>query len=295
MDEPYVAPYGGLLTKSLEDQNERESLLQQQAVQISVNGAQETIRPEAIFIRGVDSLSTEDITAFVNYYLNYTVLTSDDGALVYTVLPLQREFRVQWVNDSSVNVVFDTAEDAVAALALISITAQNPNAPQSEAAFALQDNIQERETKPFAPVIHFKKVHDLKSRIGVPAGDAGDAGDTVADAVADAAMDEDDSSVVLHARQSFQSDRKVKNASTYLRYYLLHGEPERRARPRGSRGRDDRNTRRKPRQRLRPGREEEEDLFASRLGQRDAPSPHRDRLRLPVRIEEDLFASKMKR
>lgn len=289
MDEPYVAPYGGLLTKSLEDQNERESLLQQQAVQISVNGAEETIRPEAIFIRGVDNLSTEDITAFVNYYLNYTVLTSDNGALEYTALPLQREFRVQWVNDSSVNVVFDTAEDAVAALALMSITAQNPNAPQTEAAFALQDNVQERETKPFAPVINFKKVHDLKSRIGVPA--AADA----ADSAADAAMDEDDSSVVLHARQSFQSDRKVKNASTYLRYYLLHGEPERRARPRGSRGRDDRNTRRKPRQRPRSGREEEEDLFASRLGQRDAPSPRRDRLRLPVRIEEDLFASKMKR
>ena len=40
-------------------------------------------------------------------------------------------------------------------------------------------------------------------------------------------MEEDESSIELIIRQSFQSDRKVKNAREYSRYYLIHGEPER--------------------------------------------------------------------
>lgn len=279
------APYGGIMVQSLTETNERKELLQSQAVEVSVNNSQQTIRPEAIFIKGVDSLSTKEIESFINYYLNFQVSTetTETGDLkrVFEQLPLEEQlhFRVQWINDSSVNVSFKSHDEAKKALDAISITSLNPAIPEelgvsdyfSETYLSLI--VQERETKPYNPTLEFQKQSDLASRLGIaPASNTLESSN----------MDEDESAVVLYTRISFQSDRKVKNASVYSRYYLLHGEPERKPykkRPqhrqrrnrdydddlfRGKRGRDNNN--------------EEEDLFAHKM---------RERERSPLRMEQD--------
>jgi hypothetical protein len=83
---------------------------------------------------------------------------------------------------------------------------------------------------------------------------------------------------VLYIRQSFQSDKKVKNAKEYSRYYLLHGEPERRRFYK--RERRDRSDRRSSR------RKSEEDLFADKLKQAKKNDYGDD--------DEDLFADRMR-
>lgn len=315
MAEPFVAPYGGLLTRTVDEQNAKEAKLKEQSVTITVNGLDEIIRPEAICLRGVDSLSTDDIKLFVDYYINYDVVVEQQledptqpNRITYEAHPIdqQLKYRVQWINDSTVNVAFENHEDAIKALAGISITPGNPNIEKSpeELAelFSLANNVQERETKPYSPTIAFKKQQDLSSRLG----EVGNNQESNPD-MDSGKMDEDDSAVVIYARQSFQSDRKVKNASTYSRYYLLHGEPERAPRrhhrqPRQRRQRGERNSRE---QREEAPQEPEEDLFAHKL--RDQPQEEdlfahrtRDRSRSPTRRrndeeEEDLFAYKMRR
>lgn len=292
MDEP--APYGGLMTKTLDDEKEREARLIEQAIEVTVNNQTEVLRPEALHLRGVDSLSTEDIKAFIDYYTNYVVeekeeIVEGEGEVikkfVYEQLPLDEQitFKVQWINDSSVNIAFQSHEDSYKALKMISITSSNPNSAAPEPKFNDQayiaDIVQERETKPFNPVIEFRKQQNLLNRLG---GDIETNNATEKGANDESAgMDEDESSVVLFVRQSFQSDRKVKNASAYSRYYLLHGEPERKPyRKHKYRQRESINSR---------GRERDsEDLFADKLKKRKNGKyeNHEE--------EEDLFADKLR-
>lgn len=276
MAEP--APYGGLLTKTLDDEKEQENKLKQQAITINVNGSPETIRPEAIHIRGVDNLSTDDIKAYVDYYINYNVTESmDDEAPVYEQLPYdeQSHFRVQWINDESVNLAFKTHAEAAAALAKLSVFAgpqldgQEPPSELTEEYVA--QLVQEREGKPYSAIENFKKQISLASRLGDKNGEAS------------TNDDEGPRTVEFFLRLSFQSDRKVKNASAYSRYYLFHGEPDRSAplyrnRERRGRGRGGN----KDRSRGGRQKEEEPDLFAERLD-------HRSRAE-----EDDLFADRLR-
>lgn len=284
MEEP--APYGGLLVQSNEAEKLQQQKLQEQAIEISVNGATEILRPEALFIKGVDSLSTQNIEAYVKYYLNYTTVTKEDGETTLESKPFEEQikFRVQWVNDTSVTIVFTTHEDAIKALESISITASNPaiapvpdkidEQPEVQASLL----IQERELKPYNPVIEFQKRLDLAHRLGMPQQE--ETGD----------MDEDESALVLYGRLAFQSDRKVKNASVYSRYYLLHGEPERKPRrgprkpkvhkPRRHYDRDYDDDLFADKLRARDSRAQEEDLFSSKSRER---SPERNRSRSPMR------------
>ncbi|CUM46409.1 uncharacterized protein AC631_04530 [Debaryomyces fabryi] len=287
MSEPQVAPYGGLLTKTLDDEKARESKLQEQSIEVQVNNQTEVLRPEALHIRGVDSLSTEDIKAFIDYYVNYTVSEEQEQTegqdepttkIVYEPFPIDEQitFRIQWINDTSVNVSFKTMEDAHNALKSISISS-NPNIEvELNEEQKIQDAIQERETKPYAPIIAFRKQQNLSNRLGVAAD-----GDKEQNPVEqDNTMDEDDTSIVLYVRQSFQSDRKVKNASAYSRYYLLHGEPERKPRRHNKyRLRESHHNHRRERK---PEQDEEEDLFAHKLRQSRPANRGRD-------DEEDLF------
>lgn len=305
MEEPMEpAPYGGLMVKTIEDQNEQERKLQELAVEITVNGQQEVLRPEAIHIRGVDSLSTQNIEAYINYYVNYEFQqeTGDDGEVKVTheakPFESQLKFRVQWINDTSVNIAFTTHEDAVEALTKISITSANPAIiPAEEPSIpAVTELIQERETKPYTPVIEFQKKLDLSHRLGISTEKKDDESN---------GMDEDESALVVHARMSFQSDRKVKNAAVYSRYYLLHGEPERKPRYKNHRqrrpnrrensGGDDlfANKLRGSRRDRYKEEDEEEDLFAHKMKARQRSrspnrdrNPVRDRSRSPVRMEE---------
>lgn len=276
MDEP--APYGGLLTKTLDDEKEQENTLKQQAITVSVNGAPETIRPEALHIRGVDNLSTDDIKAYVDYYINYNVAESmDDEEPVYEQLPYEQlsPFRVQWINDSSVNIVFKTHSAAAAALSRLSVSAgplvDAHDVPTDLTEEYVSQLVQERECKPYAAIENFKKKISLASRLGEKTEQ-------------DAAEAEEERTVELFVRLAFQTDRKVKNAAAYSRYYLFHGEPDRsaplyRQRERRGRGRGRGGARGRSGGR---NKEDEPDLFADRLD-------HRSRA-----DEEDLFAERMR-
>lgn len=276
-----VAPYGGFLVKTLDDEKARDEELKQQQVEVQVNGTTETLRPEALVIRGVDNLSTDDIKYFIDYYLNFVEVAGEDGPK-YEPKPVteQIEFRIQWINDTSVSIVFQSHPQCKQALEALSILA-GPQAAEVAADFSEQyvaSIIQERETKPYGPAKEFRQKQSLLSRLdsAAPADE----------------MDQDQSAVVLYTRQAFQLDRKVKNAKLYLRYYLLHGEPERQRRPRRER------VEREPQPVV-----EDEDLFADRLrstepeGRRNRRDRNRhqgntrNRSRSPG---EDLFAHKLR-
>lgn len=251
-----VLPYGGLMTKPLEDEKEREEKLKQQQVEVDVNGRTEVLRPEALAVRGVDNLSTDDITGFVDLYLNYKTL---DGT--YEAIEPQVEFRVQWINDTSVVLVFQTHEAAIDALTKLTEEPIEVSADLDNEK-VVETLTHERVAKSYNPVLAFRKHQSLTSRLGLPQEEKQDQ------------MEEDDTNIILYIRQAFQSDRKVKNAAQYSRYYLMHGEPERiRIEKKVTKERAPRRRRR------RENRDDEEDLFADRLSRRD---------------EEDLFAHKMR-
>ncbi|KAK6457964.1 uncharacterized protein RJT20DRAFT_125842 [Scheffersomyces xylosifermentans] len=306
MTEPTVLPYGGFLVKTLEDEKEREAKLESQAVVVLVNGENETLRPEALRIRGVDSLSTEDIKAFIDYYVNYITVeggSEEDGTKTSEYLPLpideQVTFKVQWINDTAVNVVFGTHEEAFSALTKLSIASSNPAIentaeklqPQLDNPLYLSEIVQERETKPYNPIIVFKSKRDLSKRLGIESEEKEEPLVSQTDG-----MDEDESSVVLYIRQSFQSDRKVKNAKLYSRYYLLHGEPERKFHNK-RRGQNRRDSNRSRHSRPNNGDEDEEDLFADKLktiGSGRSRNNARSNARGNADEEEDLFADRLR-
>lgn len=277
------APYGGYLTRTVEAENQQQELLGKQQVEISINGNTETLRPEALHLRGVDNLSTSDITNFVDYYLNY-----DDNNGEYTKKDEYVTFRVQWIDDSRATVVFKTHEDAWKGLNHISISGnetENPGDDLSQEYVA--SIIQEREAKPYNKTLAFlKHVADLKAQT-----EGHDLFEKKLEKKKEEAenMDEDDSAIVLYCRQATQLDRKVKNAAAYSRYYLLHGEPDR-YRPLRRRERSERTERGKT-DSYRPAKKEEEDLFAHKLGARknnneddnDDLFAHKLRDRSPVR------------
>lgn len=258
------------MTRTIDDENSQKELLKSQEVAVTVGDASETLRPNALHVRGVDNLSTADIEAFVNFYINYTYEND-----TYTQQDTPVWFRVQWVDDTSANLVFRTHSDAAGALQKLALEfTPVENTPTEESPFSpeyLAAVVTERTAQPYEPTIAFHKhLEHLKS----VAEDDLFLEKRAQKVDAAEKMDEDGSAVVLHIRQAFESDRKLKNASAYSRYYLLHGEPDR-TRP--------------PRRRNERGRgaytrkdTEDEDLFAEKLGKQ------------PRRDEDDLFADRMR-
>lgn len=288
MAEP--APYGGFMTRTLDAEKEQQEKLKQQQVDIVVNGETETLRPEALHIRGVDNLSTDDIKAFVDYYLNYHVSQTESGE-VYEAKPEEITFRVQWIDDTNVNVAFKTHEDARAGLDALSITDPNTVPAQEELSQEyVSSMVQERETKPYNPSIAFHKELKARQRRALPQDERDLFEKKVEEEEQIEEMDEDENTLTLYVRQSLQSDRKVKNAAAYSRYYLLHGEPDRtRPRGRGQFKRDEREVRaesERERAEREPEREPEaEDLFADKL---------KNGSRRTREDDEDLFAWRMR-
>jgi len=62
----------------------------------------EDIRPEAVHIRGVDNLSTDDIKLYLNQ-----------------LFP-EEDFKIEWIDDTSLNVVYSSAEIATSAIQALS-------------------------------------------------------------------------------------------------------------------------------------------------------------------------------
>lgn len=234
MTEPEVAPYGGFLIKSLEDESENLKQLQQQSIEITTNqGTIEIIRPEAIKIIGVDNLSTNDIQNYIDYYINYitTIINPETNELKYELIPFDQliEFKIEWIDDNSVNIVFQTINDCYKSFQKIS---ESPILEKLGSQEYINQSIIERKGKSYNPIIDFKKHQNLANRLKL-ANEATNNNNNNQIKVEDAGdMEEDEVFVELIIRQSFQLDRKIKNASQYSRYYLIHGEPERRSRPR---------------------------------------------------------------
>lgn len=273
MAEP--APYGGFMTRTIDAEKEQEEKLKQQQVEIQINGVSQTLRPEALHIHGVDNLSTEDLQAFVDYYLNFEKVGDNE----YREFESPIWFRVQWIDDLNVNLVFKTHEHAAEALRALSISGgPSDNEIKEFSQEYVSSIVQERETKPYAASISFHKYQKELQKQSEEKDLFEDK--KPKEEVHENGMDEDDSSVVLYIRQSFQSDRKVKNAAAYSRYYLLHGEPDRTQRQ--STARPERNGR----DRGGYAREEEEtdDLFADKL----------ESIKSRREEEDDLFAWRLR-
>lgn len=270
MAEP--APYGGYMTRTLDAEKEQEEKLKLQQVELAVNGQPETLRPEALHVNGVDNLSTEDLQSFVDYYLNFDKIGEDE----YREVELPIWFRIQWIDDSNVNVVFKTHEDAAEGLRALSISGSATDEEIQEFSQEYVSSIiQERETKSYAPTIAF---HKYQKRLSEEKDLFEDKKQQEEEA--STGMDEDDSAVVLYIRQSLQSDRKVKGAAAYSRYYLLHGEPDREERRRTAR------PERPARERGGYSRDEDDDtdLFANKLQQKETVQEE----------EDDLFAWRLR-
>lgn len=276
MTEPEVAPYGGFIVKTLEDEKANEAQLEELAIEVEYNGTTQKLRPEALRLNGVDNLSTEEIKSYVDYYLNYTTSRNEElDKIEYNQIPFDEQitFRVEWIDDSNVNVVFKTNQDNLRALRQLS---RDPIEIDDNDSTFINEVIQERRAKDYNPIIAFRSSQSLSNRLGLKEKAKDDEQE---------GMIEDESSIELRIRQSFQLDRKVKNASQYSRYYLIHGEPER---PRRSRS-IHRHRRREP-EILAKKEEEQEDLFADKLKQGRSSSRKQ-----AIEEEEDLFAEKLKR
>lgn len=72
------------------------------------------IRPESLFLRGVDELSPRNIKLYIDGYIKpeYSFATKDR----YESL----NYKIEWINDSSLNIVFQDATLALTALAELS-------------------------------------------------------------------------------------------------------------------------------------------------------------------------------
>ncbi|QPG73832.1 hypothetical protein FOA43_001147 [Brettanomyces nanus] len=153
-------------------------------------------RPNALLLRGVESLDTRAIKYYVDAYVKpgYSFANRDLFAMF--------NYKLEWVNDESINIVFISGEQA-------------PEGAQEALKRLTDDSVDldsltptdERSAKPFQ-----KEKDDKESN------ETADTGFVLA------APQPDD--FRLTVRQSFYGDRKVKNARIYSRYYLMHGQPD---------------------------------------------------------------------
>ncbi|KAL6451335.1 hypothetical protein SBY92_002675 [Candida maltosa Xu316] len=294
MAEP--APYGGFLVKTLQDEETNAKKIEENSIDIEINGTTETIRPESLTIKGVDNLSTNDIKNYIDYYVNYTINKNpESGEITYQMIPFEEslEFKIEWINDTSVNVVFKTIEETIRALS--KLRADEINVVDKGSREFLDESVKESPAVSYNPIIAFKKHQSLAHRFHIDEekkneGDGENNGNDDDGGM----MEEDETSMELVIRQS-----KVKNAREYSRYYLIHGEPERKShypRKRTYRERDSY----KPKSAVND--DDEEDLFADRLTgdnntRNSTNNDRRSGRRRDTRQdddEEDLFADKLK-
>lgn len=210
-------------------------------------------RPNALLLKGVNSLDTRAIKYYIDHYVrpDYSFNNRDKYA--------RFAYRLEWVNDESVNVVFISRDEGEqgAQEALQILTDESIEQPETLSA------TDERVAKPFV------REKGAKEETGEDTAD----------------------NVQLTVRQSLKGDRKVKNARIYSRYYLMHGEPDRAERMPAARERRARGNGYEPRlagehaEDLITGEKvAEEELLGDRAGSfRPVPARGDDR-------EDDLFS-----
>lgn len=289
------APYGGFMTRTIDEEHEQKMKLDLLRVPVKFNGHDDVFRPEAIHLRGVDSFATDDIKNYVDYYINYECVGD-----AFKALAEQKRYRVQWIDDSNANLVFRTHEDAVAAMRALledpsDISADNNQMEEIDgfgAAELMEDAsaeqpalapeyvaqlLTERVTKLFSQTLELKKYLLSQKQ---ESEDLFNTKKAEKDAIEVEKLEQEGPSVVLHMRMAVRSDQKVENAAAYSRYYLLHGEPDRSRRPRQERGGDGRGQ-------YQRDRADEGDLFLEKLASYEQWKAREE-------IEEDLFADRMR-
>lgn len=149
-------------------------------------------RPNALLLLGVNTLNTKEIKWYIDHYIrpDYSFQTRDK----YT----QFSYKLEWVNDNSLNIVFTSkekgAEGAQEALKLLTDESIDADSIPST---------QERIARTFVRGEDDEQANNDNSNNPEP------------------------EQIIMSVRQSLYGDKKVKNARVYSRYYLLHGEPER--------------------------------------------------------------------
>lgn len=278
-----AAPYLGFIVQDAIDQKTKEDLLTKQAIEVVLeNGNTDVIRPESIFLKGVDNLSTDDIKSFINYYVNFAVEKSEADEVEYKEVS-QIPFKVQWINDTLANIVFDSHD-----MVRIAFSKLSPEEIVTEPEFVsngayVQELVKMRPTYPYAPVEPFKKTQSLFARIDKPKVD-------------DNVMDDESLEPLLQMRQLLQSDQKVAGASKYSRYYLFNGDPERHNTWYRPRRRHDTDNEEQEERHV--DRNDDEDLFADRIqGSRRSRGDRSNRRgREPANQDDDtdLFADRLR-
>lgn len=211
--------------------------------------AEDPVRSEAVYIRGVDNLSSREIKKYLDHYLKDTVASADQRI---------NTFHLEWIDDSSVNVVCEDQQAGSRALIILSEDYDDSMSTTTE-----------RPGKTF----YFEDSE-------VPQGE--------------------EENFKFFLRASLKQDKKEKNAKEKSRYYLLHGEPDRRAQRRNYNGSDYRNrdSYRRRTDRSEPDlfadkkiefSDEDEDLFPDKVRPEDEDDEMRDeRSRSPDRSSRDL-------
>lgn len=142
------------------------------------------IREDALCLVGVDNLSSSQLKKYLDFYLK------DNVAIVEQRI---NGYHLEWVNDSTVVIVFADAESCSKSLVLLSESYDDTiNLASTEL----------RKAKTFDFSGGLSKTTDQDTN------------------------EPESSSLELLLRKAFNADKKLKNAKDFSRYYLLNGEPD---------------------------------------------------------------------
>lgn len=174
-----------------------------------------------LHLRGVDDLSTAEIKAYVDFHAKpgYCFAARDKYR--------HQEYRIEWVNDSELNLVFCCADQELAqwgatkTLKLLTKHELGQDVPDV-------DPLAERECWDLLKIASGPGAGKSIVRSNIAqqyAQDASlDADNVLPPVAADVVVAKDP--IVLHVRYATGNDRKVERAREQSRYYLLHGEPD---------------------------------------------------------------------
>ncbi|ODV91391.1 hypothetical protein CANCADRAFT_3097 [Tortispora caseinolytica NRRL Y-17796] len=164
-----------------------------------------SLRPNALNIQGLDDMSTDDLIEYTRHYVKPT----DAKSLVLGIRP-----KIEWVNDTSANLVFE--DEVTATQALLNLT------DESAYANGLPDKSILRRAKPLPEALLQKPAVDLME-------------DAPKDRISE-----------LYIRECRSTDRKERNAREKSKYYLFYGDPIEQRRRKIEERRKQRNRSRSP-------------------------------------------------
>lgn len=215
----------------------RKKDLANQGFEVEYKGSKVNVRESTIFLRGVNHISTVELSNYVDYWLNYEKVGKDNIEYVPLAVHDQIRYKIEWIDDSSVNLLLKNqkqTEKVIERLSKTSLDVRSEGAPadiwhnKENDCFYLLSEI---EAKDYLETSEFQRRQNMSKRIIIS--------DPVENSLLNSNKDDNmnidsgeewsiDRKTIFYIRQSFLIDKKVKNARIYSRYYLLNGEPQRR-------------------------------------------------------------------